>query len=106
MTDPLNEKEGEKMTTKVFKTSQLQNLALNRKEEGFEIVREVERPDRGEKVTEMVFKHEGKLYRTFYKDVYWRTHNVAIVGSRMGSVSCMEVKEVVETEQVVKYVDV
>ncbi|KAB0285452.1 hypothetical protein F2P58_23345 [Vibrio fortis] len=91
------------MPKQVFSETLLMKLALNGKAEGLRLVHEEKRPDKGEDVTEAIFEFEGKLFSMLYKDVYWRTHNVAILDASGGDVECAEVKAVKETASVTKY---
>ncbi|ADV86601.1 hypothetical protein LIX82_002748 [Vibrio parahaemolyticus] len=81
----------------IFKVHTLVKLIVNRKLEGFKILSDEEAVKNGKPYNTLVFQYEGKRYKVDYKDMYWRSYTVGLMGAEGTTIDCPEVKPVEKT---------
>ncbi|HAT8542846.1 hypothetical protein [Vibrio vulnificus] len=78
----------------IFKVHTLVKLIVNRKLEGFNIIADEEAVKNGKAYNTLVFQYDDKLYKVEYKDMYWRSYTVGLMGADGTTIDCPEVKPV------------
>ncbi|EIO4603223.1 hypothetical protein LQM14_002476 [Vibrio parahaemolyticus] len=82
----------------IFKVHTLVKLIVNRKLDGFKIISDEEHVKDGKAFNTLVFKYEDKLYKVDYKDMYWRSYSVGLLGAEGTKIDCPVVYPTERTE--------